>query len=75
MINVIYAEKTNEIGKDNHKVITTDFNALFVPRKGDLMNFKGLLVDLDDWQKEKLYRVHDVEVMLPNNILIYVYHE
>jgi hypothetical protein len=43
MINVIYAEKINKIGEDNHKVIMTDFNALFVPRKGDLINFKGFM--------------------------------
>ena len=75
MINVIYAEKTNKIGEDNHKVIMTDFNALFVPRKGDLINFKGLMVDLEDWNKEKTHKVHDVEFMPPNNILIYVYRE
>lgn len=75
MINVIYAKKTNEIGKDNHKVIMTDVDALFVPRKGDLINFKGLLVDLKEWEKEKIHKVHDVEFTPPNNILIYVYNE
>lgn len=72
MIKVIYAQKINET-KD--KVLMEDNDALFVPRKGDLINFDGLMTDLNDWEKDKPQLVHEVEFTPPNKVIVRVFRQ
>lgn len=55
------------------KEILIDRDALFIPRKGDHINFKGLLSNLLEWEKEKVHKVEEVEFKLPEVIIIRVY--
>lgn len=57
---------------DKNEIIRNT-DVVFVPRKGDYINFKGLLVNLPEWAKEKLYQVEEVEFRLPNVIVVRVF--
>lgn len=55
------------------KEIIRNINVFFVPRKGDYINFKDVLSNLPEWEKEKLHQVEEVEFQLPSIIVVRVF--
>lgn len=70
MIDIEFIEKSIN-GKAT--IIAEWDKADFIPRRGDLINFKNIKNNLKEWQKDVKFEVVSIEFVVPSRIIIEVY--